>query len=204
MRKDILLYIILVLFFAALHFSCFRGTPSDKTAVHLVPDMDNQDKFKSQGEAAVFENRSAMRMPVKGTVARKETEKIEGYYTGKTEKGDYLEKIPVPVTMQFLKHGQERYNIYCSACHSRIGDGKGLVVNKGFYEAATFHSDSLRNVPDGYIFHIISNGTRKMPALKHQVPVGDRWAVTGYVRVLQRSQNAEIEDIPEDIRNKIK
>ena len=203
MKKYIIKSILLVLF-STLLFSCYRGTPSEKTPVHLVQDMDNQDKLRSQGETVLFENGSAMRTPVDGTIPRKESEKVEAYYTGKTDQGDYLDKIPVPVTMKFLKRGQERYNIFCSACHSRIGDGNGMIVKRGFHEAATFHSDSLRNVPDGYIFHVIGNGTKKMPSLKHQIPIEDRWAVTGYVRVLQRSQNAEIEDIPENMRNNIK
>ncbi|MFQ5608082.1 MAG: c-type cytochrome, partial [Candidatus Zixiibacteriota bacterium] len=99
-----------------------------------------------------------------------------------------------------------RFNIFCSPCHDAAGSGKGAVImrNAGMFPPPTFHQDRLRNIEDGHIFDVMTNGIRNMPSYAAQIPVADRWAIVTYFRVLQRSQNATLRDIPPDQRDRIK
>jgi Cytochrome C oxidase, cbb3-type, subunit III len=184
--------------------SCFRGTPSEKTAIHLNPNMDDQEKYKAQAKSEFFSDGRNMRMPVEGTVARGELNEDDAFYRGKDAGGNYIKTIPLEVTHTFIKRGQQRYNIYCSPCHSLSGDGKGIVPKRGFLPPPNFHQDKVRAFDDGYIFDVISNGVRNMPDYKKQIPVKDRWAIVAYVRALQRTQNATASDIPEDKLKELK
>ncbi|MDQ7054392.1 MAG: cytochrome c [candidate division KSB1 bacterium] len=179
---------------------CFRGKPFENTPIYVPHGMENQPKYLPQGPSNFFVDGAAMRMPVPGTVARGELYEDTAFYFGVDAQGDTLRQIPVPVTMELLKRGQERYNIFCAPCHSRVGDGKGIVVQYNFLPPPTFHQDRLRKAKDGYLFNVISNGIRNMPGYRHQINVKDRWAIVAYMRALQRSQNATIEDLPEEIR----
>ncbi len=179
---------------------CFRGTPSTKSPIYIKHGMEYQPKYIAQGESDFFVDGAAMRMPVPGTVARGELYEDTAFYTGVDAQGDTLRKLPVPITMELLKRGRERYDIFCAPCHSRVGDGRGIVTQYNFLPPPTFHSERARNFKDGYIFAVISNGIRNMPGYKHQISAADRWAIVAYVRALQRSQNATIDDLPEEIR----
>ena len=183
---------------------CFRERPSEKPPIHMVPDMDNQPKYKAQEENKFFEDGSAMRKPVPGTVARGELREDALYYTGIDESGDTVMTSSVPIDMQLLKRGRERYDIFCSPCHGRTGDGQGIMLSRGYVPPPTFHSDRLRDLPDGYIFDVLTNGVRNMPSYRQQIPVKDRWAIIAYLRALQRSQNATIEDVPQEQRTNLK
>jgi len=184
--------------------SCFRGTPSETPAIHLNPNMDDQEKFKAQGHNEFFADGRNMRMPVDGTVARGELFDDDALYHGKDEQGNYIKTIPLEVTHAFIERGQQRYNIYCAPCHSMSGDGKGIVPQRGFLPPPSFHQDKVRAFDDGYIYDVISNGVRNMPDYKKQIPVKDRWAIVAYVRALQRTQNATAGDIPEDKLKELK
>jgi mono/diheme cytochrome c family protein len=183
---------------------CERGLPSKKPPIHINPDMDNQPKFLPQSENDLFADSAAMRVPVPGTVSQNFLHEDVGYYTGKDEKGRYIEKNPATIDMRLLNRGQERFNIYCSPCHSRVGDGRGIMVNRGYVPPPSFHQDFLRDTADGFLFDVITNGVRNMPSYSHQVPVDDRWAIIAYIRALQRSRTATINDVPEELRGKIK
>lgn len=198
--KSIIVFFLIVFIVSG----CFRGRPSDDPPIHINPSMDNQPKYKAQAESQYFENGATMRMPVAGTVARGEVFEDSELYYGKDANGAFVLNNPLPVNMQLLKRGQVRYNIYCAPCHSRTGDGKGIVVKKGYLPPPNFHQDLLRNYPDGHIYDVITNGIRNMPSYKHMIPVKDRWAIVSYFRALQRSQNASLSDIPEEIRKDIK
>ncbi len=191
--------ILLTLFLSG----CFRGSTSDKPPIHINPSMDDQPKYLAQSKSKFFANGSTMRMPVEGTVALDELHKNTEYYYGKDKEGQLVKKAPVKFTMKLLRRGQERFNIYCSPCHSKVGDGQGIVIKRGFIPAPTFHDDRLRNIEDGYIFNVITNGFRNMPSYAYQVPVADRWAIVGYLRALQRSQNASSQDVPPKELNRI-
>ncbi len=179
---------------------CFRGKPFEDTPIYIPHGMENQPKYLPQGPSEFFVDGAAMRMPVPGTVARGELYEDTAFYFGVDANGDTLREMPVPITMDLLKRGRERYDIFCAPCHSRVGDGKGIVVQYNFLPPPTFHDDRLRNVKDGHLFNVISNGIRNMPGYRHQINVKDRWAIVAYIRALQRSQNATIDDLPEEIR----
>lgn len=183
---------------------CGRGQPSDRAPIHLNPNMDNQEKYKSQSASKYFADEATMRTPVPGTVARGQLHEDAGYFTGKNEQGKYLSKLPVEVTIQLLERGRERYDIYCSPCHSRVGDGRGIMVNRGYIPPPSFHQERLRDTLDGYLFDVITSGVRNMPAYAHQINFEDRWAIVAYLRALQRSQNAIEDDVPTELRGKIK
>ena len=144
-----------------------------------------------------------MRMPVAGTVARGDLQADHVYYQGKNADGSLVASSPVPITLDLLKRGQERYNIYCAPCHDRTGAGQGIVIKKGFLPPPSLHLDRLREAPDGHFFDVISKGIRNMPAYNHQIQVADRWAIVAYIRALQRSQNARKSDVPEELINQI-
>lgn len=198
--------IVLLLMVMFLIFGCGREKVSDNTPIHFNPNMDHQPKYKAQSASQFFEDGAAMRPLIEGTVALGWLREDEKYYTGKNSKGDFIDKAPVEINLERLKRGQERFNIYCSPCHGRVGDGKGIMT-KEEYQYVTppnYHSDSLRQLADGYIFNVITNGVRNMPSYKHQIPVDDRWSIILYLRALQRSHKATIDDIPFDIREELK
>ena len=193
-----------VILAAGLIDGCFRGEPKEEPPIHLNPNMFKQPKYKAQSESEFFADGATMRQPVPGTVAADSLRADYAYYYGRDERDSLLTKLPVPVTMQLLKRGQERFNIYCAPCHGQTGDGQGIMVQRGYLPPPSYHQDRLRNLPDGYIFDVITNGVRNMPSYRHQVPVADRWAIVSYLRALQRSQNATINDIPPEMRETVK
>ncbi|HVM96496.1 MAG TPA: cytochrome c, partial [Candidatus Acidoferrales bacterium] len=115
----------------------------------------------------------------------------------------FSEQFPAPVTSQVLLRGQERFNIYCSPCHDRVGNGQGMIVQRGYKQPPTFHSDRLRAQPPGYFFEVISHGFGVMPSYAGQVPPADRWAIVAYIRALQLSQKATLDDVPPGERAKL-
>jgi len=178
----------------------YRGSPSEKPPLHIIPDMDSQAKYKQQVEGAFFKDSAAP----EGTVAQSDLKENKEFYFGKDRDGNFIKRIPVTVTKEFLNQGMERFNIYCSACHSRIGDGNGIVAQKGYPQPPSFHVDSVRTKPDGYIYDVITSGKGYMPSYSYQVQVKARWAITGYLRVLKQSQNARLKDLPPEKREKFK
>ena len=200
-KKRLFAFIVILLIFSL--SSCFRGTTSDKPPIHLNPSLDDQSKYIAQSKSKFFADGSTMRQPVAGTVARNELHDNTIYYYGKDENDKVVKKAPVKFSLEVLQRGQERYNIYCATCHSKVGDGQGIVIKRGFIAAPTFHQDRLRDIEDGYIFNVISKGYQNMPSYGYQVPVADRWAIVGYIRALQRSQKASLEDVPPKELNRI-
>jgi len=184
--------------------SCSQERPSENPPVHLIPNMDDQPKYEAMEESQFFPDKSAVRMPVEGTVARGQLNENSAYYQGKNDNGQLIRNIPVQLTLPLLERGQKRYNIYCAPCHGLTGAGQGIVIKKGFLPPPSFHIDRLRDIEDGHIFEVISKGIRNMPSYSYQIPVADRWAIIAYFRALQRSQNATIDDIPEDVKKTLK
>ena len=187
-----------------------RVTTSPLPRIHIVPDMDNQPKYKAQSRNPMFADRRAMRPPVAGTVARGATLGDPPMTSGKVGE-DWVETIPVEVNRGVLQHGLERYDVFCSPCHGLAGFGDGMVAERAdellegtWTPPTSFHTDLLRERPAGHLFNTISNGIRNMPAYGPQIPVEDRWAIVAYVRALQRSQNATVDDVPPDIRAQLR
>src|SRR6185369_13994181 len=158
-------------------------------------DMHNQPKYLPLRESDFYADRRSARPIVEGTVARGDLQQDSYYYTGKVN-GLPGNEMPVPVTRELLDRGEERYNIYCSPCHSKLGDGNGMIVQRGFKQPPSYHIDRLRQAPIGHFFDVISNGFGAMSEYKAQVSVNDRWAIAAYIRALQLSQNATRADIP--------
>jgi mono/diheme cytochrome c family protein len=162
-------------------------------------DMVIQPKLKPYQESAFFVDGQSSRPLVAGTVARGQLDLDPAYYKGKL--GDLLvDKIPAKVDRALLVRGQERYNIYCSPCHSRTGDGRGMIVQRGFPPPPSFHIDRLLDAPSGHYFNVISNGYGAMYSYASRVPTDDRWAIVAYIRALQLSQHATFEDVPAEKR----
>jgi cytochrome c553 len=179
-----------------------RGQESDSPPVHLNPNMDSQPRYDPQSEAKFFEDRRTMRTPVDGTVAKGNENDNEPYVYG--HEGDrYVVKMPVPITAELLERGQERYNIYCTPCHAQSGNGAGIVVKRGYPAAANLLEKYSRTMTDGQLYSAIANGVRNMPSYAGQIPVADRWAIVAYVRALQFSQNATLDDVPTDKRGSL-
>lgn len=170
--------------------SC-RGQISEKPPVHPNLNMDFQNRFNAQETNSFFENNMAMRAPVEGTIARGKLKQNDAYYEGLDENGNLVEEIPVEVTKEFIYRGKERYDIYCSVCHGGVGDGRGVIMTGqyGYVPAPSFHTDNIRQMPDGHFYSAITNGIRNMPSYATQIKVEDRWAIVSYIRALQRSQN---------------
>jgi hypothetical protein len=179
---------------------CTRHRTSEKPPIHLNQNMDDQPRYKAQAYSPFFANHMAMRDPVAGTIARDQLHEDVEYYTGRDKDSNLVKKNPLPVTMKLLRRGEERYNIYCSPCHSRVGDGRGIVVIRGLVPPPSFHEDRLRQIEDGHIFEVITNGLRNMPPYKYQIPVADRWAIVAYFRALQKSHEVPAELVPESMR----
>ena len=158
-------------------------------------DMHDQPRFKPLQESDFFADLRSARAPVEGTVARGQLHEDSYFYTGKigANPGDYM---PFPVTQEILARGEERFNIYCAPCHSRLGDGNGMVVQRGYRHPPTYHQDRLRKAPLGYFFDVMTNGFGAMPDYSAQIPPRDRWCIVAYIRALQLSQDATMSDVP--------
>lgn len=157
-------------------------------------DMQDQPRFKPLQRSNFFPDGRSARPILPGTIARGHLEIDTAMFRGEVN-GQFVTKPPLPVNGALLTRGRDRYNIFCSPCHSRAGDGRGMVALRGFRYPPSFHSDRLRGVPDGYIFAVITNGYGAMPDYSYQMDAHDRWAVTEYIRVLQFSRNARAEDL---------
>lgn len=179
--------------------SC-QGQPSRNAPIHLNPNMDDQQKVEAQEQSSVFADSAGMRVPPAGTIARGGLRDGQAFYRGLSSHGEYLTANPLEVTLPLLKRGRERFDIYCAPCHSRVGDGRGIMVTRGYVPPPSFHTDFLRQYPDGQLFETITNGVRNMPGYGSQIDPTDRWAIVAYVRALQRSQNADLDDVPEEKR----
>jgi len=166
-------------------------------------DMQDQPKYKPQRPSDFFADGRSGRPELEGTVARGELNADTAFYSGKDEKGDDVAVFPVAVDKAFLQRGQQRYEIYCAPCHGRIGNGLGMIVRRGFKQPPSYHIDRLRNAPVGHYYDVISNGYGAMLNYSQQVQPRDRWAIVAYIRALQYSQNANINDLTADARAKV-
>jgi mono/diheme cytochrome c family protein len=165
-------------------------------------DMHDQPKYKAFRQSDFFGDERSARPGVEDTVARGQLRDDPAYFTGK-QGGAAVDTLPVAVTPALLRRGQERYGIYCTPCHGLTGRGDGMVVQRGYRRPSSFHVDRLRNEKDGYFFDVITAGFGAMPDYAAQVPVADRWAIVAYLRALQLSENARLEDVPQDRRSEL-
>lgn len=158
-------------------------------------DMQNQPKMNVLRPTTFFADGRSVRSQVEGTVARSQDDRENYFFTGIVN-GKEGESMPFPVDLNLLRRGQERYNIYCSPCHSRVGNGLGMIVQRGYHRAGDLHTERLRQAPVGHFFAVITNGYGAMPDYAADISPQDRWAVAAYIRALQLSQDAKQSDLP--------
>ena len=150
-----------------------------------------------------FDDDMASRPIEPGTVARTGRERNSHLLSGKVD-GKLADAFPFEVTTQVLERGQERYEIFCSPCHDRLGTGQGMIVRRGFTPARSFHDLRVRDAPAGYYFEVMTQGFGPMPSYANQLSEQDRWAVIAYIRALQFSRNARLDELPPEDREKMK
>jgi hypothetical protein len=158
-------------------------------------DMHVQPKYLPYEPTNFFGDGRSERQPVPGTVARGHLRLDELLYTGK-ENRVLADKFPFPITRADLERGRERYNIYCTPCHDYAGTGNGMIVQRGFSPPPSFHIDRLRTAPAGHFFEVMTNGFGSMYGYAGRIEPEDRWRIAAYMRVLQASRHATIEEVP--------
>jgi len=163
--------------------------------------MHDQPKYRGLRANPFFADGRSARPAIPDTVSRTDL-RDDALASGKTE-GGYVTSLPVAVDAALLARGRERFDIFCSPCHSPLGDGRGMVVRRGLSQPPSFHIPRLREAPPGYFFDVITNGFGRMQDYAAQVPAADRWAIVAYVRALQLSQDAPLSDVPADERAKL-
>jgi hypothetical protein len=161
-------------------------------------DMQDEPKFVPQRGTAFFPDGRSARPQVMHTVGRGQENEADFFHTG-LQDGKEVDALPFPVTLAVLERGQEQFNTYCTPCHSRVGNGAGMIVERGYKPAGNFHDAKRMAEPLSHYFYVISNGYGAMPDYAAQVPIADRWAVAAYIRALQLSQNAKQSDVPASI-----
>ncbi|GJQ20343.1 MAG: hypothetical protein HBSIN02_06980 [Bacteroidia bacterium] len=162
-------------------------------------DMYDQPKNPPLTSNAFSSDSSSARPLPEGVVARGHARTDELLYTGKTQ-GKFSVFFPFPVTERVLRRGQDRFNTFCSPCHGRLGDGNGMIVQRGFPRPRSFHNDTLRAEPPGYYFDVITNGFGRMYSYAASVKPEDRWAIIAYIRALQLSRRVPVETLSPDER----
>ena len=158
-------------------------------------DMHLQPKYLPYAKTDFFPDGRSERQPVPGTVARGQLRVDELFYTGR-ENGVVVDKFPFTITRADLERGRERYNVYCTPCHDYAGGGRGMIVQRGFPQPPSYHIQRLRDAPAGHFYEVITNGFGAMYSYAARIEPADRWRIAAYIRVLQLSQNAKIDDVP--------
>lgn len=196
-------------------FACIarvRHVPSDIPRLHLIQDMDNQGRYKMQQRNSIFADGRAMRKQVQGTVARGGLREDDTYFRGLAANGEgFVTEIPIAVTEQVMHRGQRQFGIYCSPCHGLSGYGDGIVsvraeeLQQGTWvPPASIHAAPYSERPVGHYFNTITNGIRNMPPYGAIIGVEDRWAIVAYLKALQLSQNASMDDVPASERDSVR
>jgi mono/diheme cytochrome c family protein len=166
-------------------------------------DMQDQPKYRPQRPSDFFADGRSERQPVEGTISRGALDEDTEFYTGKDAAGKDVEVFPIAIDKAVIVRGQQRYEVFCSPCHGRIGNGLGMIVRRGFKQPPSYHTDRLRDAPVGHLYDVISNGYGAMLNYATQVQPHDRWAIVAYVRALQYSENANINDLPAEARSRV-
>jgi hypothetical protein len=166
-------------------------------------NMHDQAKFEPYEASPIFADGAAARPLPVGTVARGFLRENAAYYTGLGADGRLVASLPVPVTARLLARGRERYEIFCSPCHDRVGTGRGMIVRRGFTQPPSFHEPRLKASPAGHFVNVMTEGFGVMPSYAAQVAPADRWAIAAFIQVLQLSQEARLSDLPPPARQAV-
>jgi mono/diheme cytochrome c family protein len=165
-------------------------------------DMQSQNKIKPLRASKFFADGASARPLPANTVARGELRSDPALFTGLRGQRP-VDELPFPATREVLLRGEERFDAFCSPCHGRIGDGRGMIVTRGYKQPASFHEARLRGAPVGHFFNVMTEGYGVMPSYAGQVPVADRWAIAAYIRALQYSQNARLAELPPETQKAV-
>ena len=149
--------------------------------------MENQAKYEVYETAALFRDGKVMQPPVPGTIARGELV----YRATLTERPE--------LSLELVRRGRERFNIFCAPCHSPTGDGDGMIVQRGFPRPPSFHTERLRDAPTEHFIDVITDGYGVMYSYADRVPPAERWAIAAYIRALQLSQHADVASLPAEL-----
>jgi len=194
----------------------FRGQHSRKPSLYIFPDMEWQPKLRPQKPNNFFVNGISSQLPVPGTIARgtpiqtrtglvypyEDSPVNTGHVPGAT---NFVELNPMPITAQLMNRGQQRFTINCSPCHGGLGDGNGITKKIGaMLVVGNLHDKRMVEMPDGEIFHVITNGRNNMGAYGPSITVEDRWAIIAYLRALQLAQLGSVDDLPPELRGSLK
>jgi len=190
----------------------FRGMKSTRPPIEVFPDMDHQAKYKPQAESKFFADGRADRAIPVGAIPHGRTVNADPdflkaddfHYAGKNADGSFARGYPIEVTDALVHRGQNRYMIYCYPCHGALGDGNGITKSYGMVVTPSYHDDRLRAMAEGEIFNTITHGKNTMFSYADKLSTDDRWAVVAYVRALQRSHHATIDDVPLEQRGGLK
>lgn len=214
------LLLVLLLLIPPAVIARVRSEPSPNQPIRLFQDMTFQSKFKTQSLNPLFADQRAMRPPIQGAVSRGDL-RADAHLDAGVVGGAWATTLPSQLasSYEFLERGRERFNIYCSVCHGFAGGGDGTVNQRamalltnvnGPVNGTTWvqaknlvHDETVTVQPVGQIFNTITHGVRTMAGYESQIPVEDRWAIALYVKALQRSQNAAIEDVPQEMRSRL-
>ena len=165
-------------------------------------DMHDQPRYKPLAATEFFADHRAARPQVPGTVPRGYLRIDEARYTGKIG-GEDIDQFPIPISRADIDRGQNRFNVYCTPCHGRLGEGNGMVVLRGFRQPPSYFSDKLLKAPVGHFFDVMTNGFGAMPSYASRVTPDDRWRIIAYIRALQLSESAKLSDVPADQRQNL-
>lgn len=193
----------------------YRGARATRPPIEVWPDMDHQAKYKPQAESKFFADGRADRPIPAGAVpfGRSSQQADDAYlraddarYAGKHADGSFVRGFPagLEINENFVRRGQDRYQIYCAPCHGTLGDGHGITKSYGMVATPTYHDDRLRNMAEGEIYNTITHGKNTMFGYADKLSPDDRWAVIAYVRALQRAAHAKIDDVPLEQRGGLK
>ena len=192
----------------------FRGSHFRKPSLYIFPDMEWQLKLRPQKANSFFTNGLSSQYHLPGTIARstplatpagsvypfEDSPVNTGQVTGTT---NFIENNPLPITAELLKRGQQRFTINCSPCHGALGDGNGIIPQRGYRHPPSYHIERLRKAPLGYFFDVMTNGFGQMSSYATQVPPDDRWAIVAWVKTLQASQNMPREFLGREDENSL-
>ena len=165
-------------------------------------DMHDQPRYKTLGYSKFFQDGRESRPIPPGAVARGELNEDVAFYQGKVNGAD-VDYFPIPVNVELIERGHQRFDIYCSPCHGRVGNGLGMIVRRGLKQPPSYHIDRLRTAPVGHFYDVITNGYGAMLNYAAQIQPRDRWAIIAYIRALQYSQSAPLADLPAEVKAKL-
>ena len=199
MRYFFAIYILVIV--GVVSVAGLRGSYSSKPPLEVFPDMDRQNKLRPQAANSFFANGQTSQLHVDGTIARGDAFQDIPFNTGTiTGTTNFVASVPVTISKSLLERGRQRYDINCAPCHGTLGDGKGVTTLYGMVAVANFHDPRLVKMSAGEIFNTITNGKNLMGPYGANIDIDDRWAIVAYLRALQRSRLAELDEIPEEER----